>query len=113
MFEIKPKLKPKEIRAKLEELDSRVIFYPEIEKALIGVVRQFHYYLPLYDYDKALEALHDQFKEDGEEEPWDAAHEWLEGQTLDAWYGDHTPLFIKTEQFSEEMNADEFLDCVS
>lgn len=67
--------------------------YDEYEEALIGVAYRAGGMPPVaaYDYEKCIDLLVEQH---GME--YDEALEYFEYNTLSAWFGDETPLFIQT-----------------
>ena len=70
-----------------------VIHYPDLEKAIIGVVERFGM-IPviLYDRDKVIEIL----MKGGMSE--DSAEEWFEFNTIGTWAGKGTPAFARLIQ---------------
>ena len=69
----------------------------EYEKAIIGIARRFGAEPTVaYDYDKVLELLAEQFKEEGSEDPYMDAVEWFDFNIIGSWVGDKTPIFIRT-----------------
>lgn len=74
------------------EHNSDAKVYPEYEEALIGVANRAGGMPPVaaYDYYTCIEIL----MENGME--YDEAIEYFEFNTLSAWFGDETPLFVIT-----------------
>ena len=66
------------------------------EEAIIGIANRFGMQPSVaYDYDKVIEIFHNQFKEDGSEDPYQDAIEWFDFNVIGAWMGDGTPCFVK------------------
>lgn len=72
--------------------------YPEYFEAFVGVVEsKGSSHKVCYDYNKCLEILSEEFSKDldDEEDPWEAACEWMSYNTTDAYNGEDTPAFLK------------------
>lgn len=93
----------------IELVDEEAIFYDDLESAIIGVAERFG--MPTvvcYDKHKAIEALKESFDiteadldedeiADGvtlDQKKEEMAYEWYGYNTLGAWVGDYTPVFI-------------------
>ena len=69
------------------------IVYREYEEALIGVAERIGMdSVAAYDYDKCIEVLMEKHNWD-----YDTALEWFTFNTLGAFLGDGTPIFINTK----------------
>jgi len=69
----------------------------EYEDAIIGIAHRFGAEpIVAYDYNKVLESLAEQFKEEGSEDPYMDAVEWFDFNIIGSWVGDKTPIFIQT-----------------
>ena len=67
------------------------------EKAIIGIAHRCGSdMIVAYDYDKVIESLAKQFKEEGSEDPYMDAVEWFDFNIIGSWVGDKTPIFIQT-----------------
>lgn len=75
------------IRQYLE--DGQDCFIPDgMEPAFIGLGVQFNRTMPVFDYDLCISAL---CRKGMSEED---AHEWMHRETIGAWHGEGTPLFV-------------------
>ncbi len=82
-----------------EQTDEEVMLYDEYEDAFIGLgYQQYRGPIAIYDAKKSIEILTKNFMEDpdceGEEAAEEMAQEWFDYNTIGAWYGDQTPIFI-------------------
>jgi len=69
----------------------------EYEDAIIGVAHRFGSdMIVAYDYDKVLESLAEQFKQEGSNDPYIDALEFFNHNIIGSWVGDKTPIFIQT-----------------
>lgn len=90
----------------LSEVNEESIVYHGIEDALVGWAERFG--MPpvaIYDYDKTIACLMEQFVDT--EDPYEAAIEWYDINTLGGWNGESTPVFI--HKFEEEEHVCRFL----
>ena len=79
-----------EIAEKLEELNEDAILFDGYEDALVSIALRFNMQpVACYDIKKCIEIL---MNRDGMSQP--EAVEWFEYNTLGAWVGEHTPIFI-------------------
>ena len=76
------------LKAWLADESPETLLADGLDEALIGFVRQFSRYIALYDYRKCIELLEEQGATNEE------AVEHLEYNTLGAWAGEYTPVFI-------------------
>lgn len=93
----------------LELVDEEAIFYDDLDSAIIGVADRFG--MPTvvcYDKDKAIQAIKETFSitetdldadeiAEGvtlEQKKEEMALEWFDYNTIGAWVGDYTPVFI-------------------
>lgn len=78
------------LRYELGEENPDALFADGFEDALVGIARRCGQpSLAVYDYDKAVEILHVRDGMTGDE-----AMEYLEFNTLGAWAGEHTPIWL-------------------
>ena len=69
----------------------------EYQDAIIGIAHRFGAEpIVAYDYDKVLESLAEQFKEEGSEDPYIDALDFFDHNIIGRWVGDKTPIFIQT-----------------
>ena len=69
----------------------------EYEKAIIGIAHRCGSdMIVAYDYDKVLELLAEQFKEEGSNDPYIDALDFFDHNIIGRWVGDKTPIFIQT-----------------
>jgi hypothetical protein len=91
----------------MELVDEEAIFYDDLDSAIIGVAdRCGMNTVVCYDKDKAIQALKDTFTDveldedeiaDGitiDQKKEEMAYEWFYYNTLGAYVGDYTPVFI-------------------
>jgi hypothetical protein len=90
-----PKLTPQQIKKYLEETADKVIFFDNMDDAIVGFVKQFNNYLVVYDYEKTIEC----FQKQGMS--YEEAVEWISFNVTGAWLGEHTPVFINTDDLEE------------
>jgi len=83
-----------------EELDpidyEGVLFANGFEGAFLGIGRQFNTFMAVYDYYKCIEIL----MEDGMSE--EEAVEYFEFNTVGAYVGANTPIFLKGAKIVED-----------
>ena len=73
-----------------ERLDGKVE-YPDLTKALVGVVSRFGQEdILCYDYDKVIQVL---MEDQGM--TYDEALEWYGNNTIGSWVGETTPCFLE------------------
>ena len=79
-----------------------MIVYADLEEAFIGVALRFGWTEPIacYDRQKVIEIL----MRDGA--TYEQAEEWFQYNTIGAWFGDGTPVFM------EPMTLDEARDLI-
>jgi hypothetical protein len=78
------------VEARVEDLDPEVLFFDDLDHALIGYVTQAGgRALAVYDEERAIKALMDNSS-------WtrDEAMEWFLYNTADAYVGEHTPVIF-------------------
>ena len=85
----------------LESTDEEVMLYDEYEDAFIGLgYQQYRGPIAIYDARKSIEILTKNFMDDpdceNEEMAQEMAIEWFDYNTVGAWYGEKTPIFIST-----------------
>ena len=69
----------------------------EYENAIIGIAHRFgSESIVAYDYDKVLESLAEQFKQEGSNDPYIDALEFFNHNIIGSWVGDKAPIFIQT-----------------
>jgi len=91
----------------IELVDEEAIFYDDLDSAIIGVAERCGMATVVcYDKDKAIEALMNTFIDveldedeiaDGitiENKKYEMAQEWFYYNTLGAYVGDYTPVFV-------------------
>lgn len=78
-----------EIKEKLAEINPEALLADGYEEALIGIARQFNTFCACYDYDKCIDIL---MKRDGMD--YDEASEFFEFNTVGAFAGPYTPVFM-------------------
>lgn len=86
----------------LGELNEEGVVYHGIENALVGWAERFG--MPpvaIYDYDKTIACLMEQNSD--ADDPYEAAIEWYDVNTLGGWVGESTPIFIHTFQKEQEI----------
>jgi len=77
-------------RDRLAEANPEALLADGFDSAYIGICRRFNTALAAYDYDKCINVLMNRDGMSGEE-----AEEFLEFNTLGAWVGEGTPVFVK------------------
>ena len=79
-----------DIRELLADANPQALFADGFEDALIGMARRCGQpALAVYDYDKAIKILMER-----DEMEMDEAIEFLEFNTVGAWVGENTPIFL-------------------
>ena len=77
-------------KEQIEELDGAIV-YPNLEKAMVGIVSRFGQEdIVCYDLDKCIEI----FMQDGMTR--EDAEDFFHFNTLGAWVGEKTPCFIES-----------------
>lgn len=85
------KLRIEEIKARIHDQNEEALTADGFDKALIGVSYRFGLSpLAAYDYDQCIKIL---MNRDGMD--YDEAVEFFETNTIGAWVGDGTPVFVK------------------
>jgi hypothetical protein len=80
------------VEEQLKEQNPKALFADGFDDAIIGISRRFGADpLVAYDYEKCIKVL---VERDGMEP--DEAREFFEFNTIGAWVGDGTPIFIET-----------------
>lgn len=80
-------------REQIAEANEEAILYDEYETAIIGMAYRAGndvWAVVAYDYDKCIDILV------AEGMAYDEAVEYFEYNTQSAWFGENTPLFIRT-----------------
>ena len=77
-------------RDRLAEANPEALLADGFESAYIGICRRFNTALAAYDYDKCINVLMNRDGMSSEE-----AEEFFEFNTLGAWVGEGTPVFVK------------------
>ena len=72
--------------------EEKLLFADGFDNCIIGVAYDFGNLRVVYSIPKMIEAL---FKDAGM--PYDEAMEYLEFNTLHAWVGDQTPIYVEEE----------------
>ena len=85
----------------LEPSEESVMLYDEYEDAFMGLgYQQYRGPVAIYDARKCVEILTKNFIDDpdceNEEMAEEMAIEWFDYNTVGAWYGEQTPIFIST-----------------
>ena len=83
----------------LKASEESVMLYDEYEDAFIGLgYKQFRGPVAVYDASKCIDILIDQFNEDpnleDEDDLYGMAIEYFDYNTMGAWYGEETPIFV-------------------
>ena len=97
----------------LEPTEESVMLYDEYEDAFIGLgYKQFRGPVAVYDASKCIDILTEQFKEDpdydGDEmDALEMAVEYFDYNTMGAWYGEDTPVFVTATLEEIENNVGE------
>jgi hypothetical protein len=96
----------------LEASEESVMLYDEYEDAFIGLgYKQFRGPVAVYDASKCIDILVDQFKEDpdleDETDVLEMAVEYFDYNTMGAWYGEDTPIFVTATLEEIESNIGE------
>jgi|TARA_Y100000310_G_scaffold257999_1_gene266232 hypothetical protein len=99
------------VRDYLAEANPEALLADGLENALVGACDRFgQQTLAAYDYDKCIEILAKEIAKDMktsdiydlEDDPYTLAIETFDYNTIGAWMGDNTPVFIKLK-FEEYM----------
>ena len=78
------------VREHLEEMGDDVSLTADgFDDAIIGIAYRFNQTFVAYDYDMCIEILM------RDEMTWEEASEYLEFNTIGAWVGDGTPVYVK------------------
>jgi hypothetical protein len=92
-------------REEIIEINPDAIFLDDFDEAIIGMAgRMSMEPVVAYDIDKIIDILMNQFEssnieiedEDFDQKIYEMAYEYFEYNILNAWLGEHTPIFIKT-----------------
>ena len=78
---------------------SDALYADGFEDTIVGVGRQCHNELVVYDYDKCVQVLMD-----SEGMTYEEAVQWMEFNVVGSWVGANTPVFIKVgaKDFDEQ-----------
>jgi len=79
-----------EILLELQQLNPCALLADGFESALIGIGRQAHQYLAVYDYAKCVELLMD-----GDGMTHEMASEHMEFNVVGSYVGPNTPIFLQ------------------
>lgn len=75
--------------------ETEVMTYPEYAEAFMGVAHQgMSNYVAVYNREKCLEILARDEEDDEDETATEKALQHFEFNTMNAWYGNGTPVFI-------------------
>lgn len=77
-------------RKTLESMDESLVFADGFDDAILGLARRINTQVVAYDYDKAVEILVER-----DLMTWSEAVEYLEFNTVGAWVGEQTPIWIE------------------
>ena len=99
MAKVKKKTLKEKLDSYLEETEETVMLYDEYEDAFIGLgYQQYRGPIAIYDAKKSVDILIKNFMNDPDCESKEMAEEmaieWFDYNTVGAWYGDKTPIFI-------------------
>tara|TARA_Y100000401_G_scaffold32538_1_gene23969 strand:- start:8336 stop:8593 length:258 start_codon:yes stop_codon:yes gene_type:complete len=81
------------MREQLQEGYSQPLLFADgFDKCIIGVCDDFGTFRVVYSVDKMIESLM------SEGDSYEDAREYLEFNTLTAWVGDTTPIYVESDQ---------------
>jgi len=76
-----------------EKYDQSLLFADGFDSCIIGIASDFGSLRVVYSIPKMLDTL---FNDEGM--PYSEAMEYLEFNTLTAWVGDQTPIYVESEE---------------